>query len=111
MRISTCIVVLAILFSSSTMANDNLCILKVRYIAVEGTDIEHGQGAIERNELSHFPMEPVVWLIRVPEPGEATEWQRRLNDTVDPSLGSFKVEQPTADDLRRVEAGEIRFQQ
>ena len=93
------------------MANENLCILKARYIAVEGTDIEHGQGAIERNELSHSPLEPVVWLIRVPEPGDVTEWQRRLNEAVDPSLGSFKVEQPTAEELRRVDNGEIRFQQ
>jgi hypothetical protein len=111
MRISTRIAILAVLFSSSIMAGDETCILKARYTAVEGTDIEHGQGAIERNELPHFPLEPVVWLIRVPEPGDPAEWQRRLNDTVDQSLGSFTVEPPTADELRRVEAGEIRFQQ
>lgn len=110
MKTFTCIAIVAIL-SSSIMASEETLILKARYAAVEGTDIEHGQGAIERNELAHYPLEPVVWLIRVPKPGDPKEWQRRLNDTVDPSLGSFTVEQPTADELRRVEAGEIRFQQ
>ncbi len=110
MKTFTCIAIVAILSSSSIMASET-CILKARYRPVEGTDIEHGQGAIERNELPHYPLEPVLWLIRVPEPGDPTEWQRRLNTTVDPSLGSFRVEQPTADELRRVEVGEIRFQQ
>jgi hypothetical protein len=93
------------------MAAEDTCILKARYVAVEGTDIEHGQGAIERNELPHHPLEPVVWLIRVPRPGDAAEWQKRLSAAVDPALGSFRVEQPTADELRRIEAGEIHFQQ
>lgn len=93
------------------MGNEELCILKVRYRAAEGTDIEHGQGAIERNELPHHPLGPVVWLIRVPAPGDAEKWRRKLNDTVEPSLGSFDVEQPSADELGRVERGEIRFQQ
>jgi hypothetical protein len=88
-----------------------LCVLKARYVAIPETDIEHGQGAIERNELPHFPLDPVVWLIRVPAPGDPAEWQRKLNATVDPSLGSFEVEQPAGDEVRRVESGEIRFQQ
>ena len=92
------------------MASDDHCILKARYVAVEGTDIEHGQGAIERNELPHSPLEPVVWLIRVAQPGDAAEWEKRLSASVDPALGSFRVEQPTADEVRRVETGEIRFQ-
>lgn len=103
--------ILAIASSPSIMAGEELCILKARYEAVEGTDIEHGQGAIERNELAHFPLEATVWLIRVPAPGYADEWRQRLDASVDPSLGSFIVEQPTADELRRIEAGEIRFQQ
>jgi hypothetical protein len=88
-----------------------LCVLKARYVAVEKTDIEHGQGAIERNELPHFPLDPVVWLIRVPAPADPAEWQRRLNAAVEPSLGAFEVEQPTSEELHRVEAGEIHFQQ
>lgn len=93
------------------MGNEELCILKVRYRAAEGTDIEHGQGAIERNELPHHPLEPVVWLIRVPAPADPEEWRRKLNESVERSLGSFDVEQPSADELGRVERGEIRFQQ
>ena len=103
MKISTCI--LAVLFSSM------FCILKARYVAVEETDIEHGQGAIERNELPHFPLEPAVWLIHVPAPGDPVEWQRRLNAAIEPALGTFEVEQPASEEVRRVEAGEIRFQQ
>jgi hypothetical protein len=52
-----------------------------------------------------------VWLIRVPAPGDPAEWERRLNAAVDQSCGSFEVEQPAPDEIRRVEAGEIRFQQ
>src|SRR5687767_4123810 len=111
MRISTCIAIIAILSSSSMTANEEFCILKARYLAVDGTDIEHGQGAIERNEVPHHPLESVVWLIRVPRPGDPTEWQRRLNAALNKSLGSFEIEQPTPDEVRRVETGEIRFQQ
>ncbi len=111
MRIYTSIAIIAILFSSPMIANEELCILKVRYLAVDGTDIEHGQGAIERNEVPHHPLEPVVWLIRVSAPGDPTEWQHRLNAAVDKSLGSFEIEQPTPEQVRRVETGEIRFQQ
>jgi hypothetical protein len=111
MRIPICSAIIAILFSAPIMASEAFCILKVRYLAVEGTDIEYGQGAIERNELAHSPLEPVVWLIRVPAPGEPAEWQRRLDAAVDRSLGTFEVEQPTPDEMRRVDAGEIRFQQ
>jgi len=100
-----------VLLTTTMMADEDHCILKARYIAAEGTDLEHGQGAVERNELPHHPLEPVVWLIRVPRPADAAEWEKRLCAAVDPALGSFRVEQPTADELRRVEAGEIRFQQ
>lgn len=93
------------------MATEDHCILKAQYIAVEGTDIEHGQGAIERNELPHFPVGPVLWLIRVPQPGDPAEWERKLDAAVGRELGSFKVQLPTAEELRRVEAGEIAFQQ
>ena len=93
------------------MATGDPCILKAQYIAVEGTDIEHGQGAIERNELPHFPLGPVLWLIRVPQPGDPAEWERKLDAAVGRELGSFQVQLPTAEELRRVEAGEIAFQQ
>jgi len=111
MKISVYIGILTLLLSANIMASEDHCILKARYIAVEGTDIEHGQGAIERNELPHFPLEPVLWLIRVPRPDDPGEWERRLNAAVSRELGSFQVERPTADELRRVETGEIAFQQ
>jgi hypothetical protein len=111
MKISVCIGFVALLLSANAMAQEDPCILKAQYIAVEGTDIEHGQGAIERNELPHIPLGPVLWLIRVPQPEDPAEWERKLNATVGRELGSFKVELPTAEELRRVEAGEIAFQQ
>lgn len=111
MKISFWFAFATLLLSTNTMANDDHCILKARYIAMEGTDIEHGQGAIERNELPHFPLEPVCWLIRVPGPGDPAEWERKLNASIDRKLGTFQVEPPSAEDLRRVEAGEVAFQQ
>jgi hypothetical protein len=111
MKISLCIGVLTLLLSAKVMASEQHCILKARYIPAAGTDIEYGQGAIERNELPHFPLEPVLWLIRVPAPGDPAEWQRRLDASVGRELGSFQVEPPTAEELRRVEMGEITFQQ
>ena len=85
-------------------------ILKVRYIAVEGTDIEYGQGAIERNELEHSVLGSSTWLIRVAAPGDPRSWDAKLNATVDPNHGCFRVEQPTEEELRRVESGELAFQ-
>lgn len=87
-----------------------LVILRVCYTPVEGTDVEYGQGAIERLELAHAPLGDRTWLIRVDDP-DAARWQQRLNDAVDPHHGSFVVEQPTDDELARVQRGEITFQQ
>ena len=87
-----------------------MMILKVRYIAVEGTDIEYGQGAIERNELEHSVLGTTTWLIRVAVPGDARAWDAKLNASVDPHHGCFHVEQPTEEELRRVKSGEITFQ-
>jgi hypothetical protein len=86
-------------------------ILKARYFPVEGSDIEHGQGAIERNELPHHPLEPAVWLIRVPAQPDLSLWRKKLNAAVDPAHGCFDVELPSEEELRRVERGEITFQQ
>lgn len=85
-------------------------ILKVRYIAVEGTDIEYGQGAIERNELEHSVLGTSTWLIRVAAPADPRAWDAKLNASVDPNHGCFHIEQPTEEELRRVESGEIPFQ-
>lgn len=88
-----------------------MTILKVHYSAVDGTDIEHGQGAIERNELEHCVLAPVVWLIRVPAPGDPAEWARRLDAAVDARFGCFTVGQPSQEEMRRAAAGELPFQQ
>lgn len=88
-----------------------MMILKVRYVAVEGTDVEYGQGAIERNELEHSVLGPADWLIRVAPPADSRHWNAKLDASVDPNHGCFHVEQPTEEELRRVESGEIAFQQ
>ncbi len=86
-------------------------ILKARYHVNDGTDVEYGQGAIERTELPHREIEPCVWLIAVPSPAEADVWSRKLNEAVDPKHGSFAVERATPEEQRRVDSGEITLQQ
>jgi len=87
-----------------------LSLLKAVYLPEHGADPEYGQGAIERNELAHREIEPFVWLIAVPPPDDASEWQCRLNAAVDPAHGSFRVVEATADEKKKVESGEIRLQ-
>ena len=83
-------------------------VLKARYIAVEGTDPEYGQGAIERNELRHHPLPHLRWLILVE--GSAEEWQTKLNATVDPKHGSFVVECASAEEEEQVRSGKVTMQ-
>jgi len=83
-------------------------VLKARYIAVEGTDPEYGQGAIERNELLHHPLPHLTWLI-VAE-GSAEEWQTKLNASVAPKHGSFVVECASEEEERAVRSGKITMQ-
>ena len=85
-------------------------LLKARYLAVEGTDPEYGQGAIERNELQHHPMPHLEWLILAAAPTSAAELKAKLNAAVDPKHGSFVVEAPSADEEEQVRAGKITFQ-
>lgn len=86
-------------------------ILKAIYLPVEGSDVEYGQGAIERNELSHAPLSDTEWLIRVDSSRDASEWQDRLNRSVDAAHGRFRLETPTPEELDRVARGAIAFQQ
>lgn len=86
-------------------------ILKAIYLPVEGSDVEYGQGAIERNELPHAPLSDTEWLIRVDAVSGASEWQSRLNRSVDAAHGRFCVETPAPEELQRVTRGEIAFQQ
>jgi len=83
-------------------------VLKARYIAVEGTNPEYGQGAIERNELLHHPLPHLQWLI-VAE-GTADEWQTKLNASVDPKHGSFVVECASEEEEQAVRSGKITLQ-
>jgi hypothetical protein len=83
-------------------------VLKVRYIAVEGTDPEYAQGAIERNELLHHPLPHLTWLI-VAE-GTPDEWQTKLNATVDPKHGSFVVECASEEEETAVRSGKVPMQ-
>jgi hypothetical protein len=87
-----------------------LVILKALYTPVPGSNPEYAQSAIERNDLAHREIARNVWLIRVPEPGDTSEWQRKLNDAVDPKHGAFRVIHATADEERKVESGEMKLQ-
>ena len=93
---------------SMTDAKD--VVLKALYRPVAGSNVEYGQGAIERNDLPHCEVEPNVWFIRVPEPGSCDEWTRRLNAAVESQHGSFEVRPLTAEEQQRVDRGEIAFQ-
>lgn len=86
-------------------------ILKAIYLPAEGSDVEYGQGAIERNELSHAPLSDTQWLIRVDSSRDASEWQARLNRSVEAAHGSFRIETPAPEELERVASGAIAFQQ
>ena len=83
-------------------------VLKARYIAVQGTDPEYGQGAIERNELLHHPLPHLQWLILAD--GSAEALQTKLNDAVDPKHGSFVVECASEDEEEAVRSGKITMQ-
>jgi len=83
-------------------------VLKARYIAVEGTDPEYGQGAIERNELLHHPLPDLAWLI-VAE-GSPEEWQAKLNASVDPKHGSFVIECASEEEEAAVRSGKVAMQ-
>ena len=85
-------------------------LLRARYTAVEGTDIEYGQGAIERNDLRHRPLPHLEWLILVEEPADPAAWQARLNDTVDPRHGTFTVERASVEEEAAVREGRIVMQ-
>ena len=85
-------------------------LLKATYRAVEGSDPEYGQGAIEKQDLAHREIVTMVWLVEVTPPADPVEWQRRLNEGVDRRHGSFEVSVPNAEEQRRVDSGEITLQ-
>src|SRR3954452_6591225 len=83
-------------------------VLKARYIAVEGTDAEYGQGAIERNELLHHPLPHLEWLILTDV--APAELQSKLNSAVDPKHGSFIVDCASDEEEQAVRSGKIAMQ-
>lgn len=89
---------------------DAMTLFKAHYIAVEGTDPEYGQGAIERNELRHHPLPKLQWLILTDESMSANDLQAKLNAAVDPKNGSFTVGAPSPDEEEQVRSGKIEFQ-
>ena len=105
------VITIIVLFMVSMNPSEEMVVRKAVYFPVEGTDREHGQGAIERNELPHCEVEPNVWFIRVPAPGSCGEWQARLNRVVDRRYGKFEVRELSEEEHRRIERGEVRFQQ
>jgi hypothetical protein len=105
----TILLLLALHAPEVTAVHDDV-LLKARYTAVEGTDPEYGQGAIERNELRHHPLPHLEWLILVDAPGDAADWQAKLNASVNPKYGSFVVECATAEEERAVREGKIVLQ-
>lgn len=86
-------------------------VLKATYHPAPETDVEHGQGAIERNELPHRPLSDTQWFICVPDPADPAHWQKRLSETVERRFGRFTVETLTPEEQERVDSGEITFQQ
>lgn len=93
-----------------TAASSNPVLLKARYTPVDKADPEYGQGAIEKNDLPHREISRFVWLIQVPAPGDAKEWQGKLNAAVAPEHGSFVVTAATLEEQQLVDCGEITLQ-
>jgi hypothetical protein len=105
----TILLLLALHAPEATAVHDDV-LLKARYTAVEGTDPEYGQGAIERNDLRHHPLPHLEWLILVDAPADAAEWQAKLNASIDPKHGSFVVECASAEEEKAVREGTIILQ-
>lgn len=105
----TILLLLALHAPRATAMNDDV-LLKARYLSVEGTDPEYGQGAIERNDLRHHPMPHFEWLILVEGPADTAGWQAKLNAAVDPKNGSFVVECASAEQEAAMREGKITMQ-
>jgi hypothetical protein len=85
-------------------------LLEAHYAPVKGTDPEYAQGAIEKTEAAHRQISRFLWLIQVPDPGDAQQWQEKLNAAVDPKHGAFRVTAATEEEKGKVEWGEIALQ-
>ena len=92
------------------MAMNDSVLLKARYTAVPGTDPEYAQGAIERCEVRHREIAHFVWLFAAEPAGEPGDWQKKLNENVDPKHGRFSVERATPEEEEAVRSGKIVLQ-
>jgi hypothetical protein len=102
--------ILAMLFSAITATAPSGALLKARYRQVEGTDPSYGQGAIEKNDLAHREIEPMIWLILVDEPGDPATWQNRLAEVTSSKNGSWSVERASPEEVEAVRTGKIALQ-
>ncbi len=101
---------LTVILCAMLVSSSDKVLLKAFYTPVKGSDPEYGQVAIEKNDLPHREIERFVWLIQVPAPADPGDWQRRLNDAVDPKHGSFRVARASPDEERGVAEGKIILQ-
>jgi hypothetical protein len=85
-------------------------LLEARYSQVPDTDVEYAQGAIEKNDLAHREIRPLIWLIRVEDPRDPATWQQRLNAVLDPKHGAFTVQPATPEEEKLVDNGTITLQ-
>ena len=108
MRISA--IILALVVCAPPAFSSEGTLLKAFYTAINNSDPEYGQVAVEKTELPHREVEHFVWLILVPDPPEPLHWQRKLNAAVDPRHGSFRVTRASAEEERLVAAGKIKLQ-
>ena len=89
--------------------NTHAGLYQARYTPRPNADIEYAQGAIERCELAHREIEPLLWLVRA-DVTTAHELAGRLNAAVVPEVGTFSVEEASEEQRRRIESGEIELQ-
>jgi hypothetical protein len=92
-----------------TNMNAHAGLYQARYTPRPNTDVEYAQGAIERCELAHREIQPLLWLVGA-EGVDARDLADRLNAAVVPDVGTFQVEEATEEQCRQLEAGEIELQ-
>jgi hypothetical protein len=85
-------------------------LLEARYRQVAGSNPEYAQGAVEKNDLPHREVRPMVWVILVDEPGDPDEWRQRLDAVTDPKHGSWSVGKATPEEIEGVRSGTITLQ-
>jgi hypothetical protein len=88
----------------------SVVLLEARYTPVPDSNPEYAQGAIEKCDLRHGRVADLVWVIEVSAPADIGEWQKRLNDAVEPKHGRFAVARATPEEEEMVRSGRIVLQ-